>query len=139
MDIVEEAIQVLETRLTRGDYVVSNSDSVKDFLRLKYAEAELEIFSVVLMDSHHCVLEHIELFFGTIDKASVYPREIMKVALKLNAAAIILVHNHPSHDPEPSQSDIAITRKIKEILDIRLLDHVIVGLDTISMAERGLI
>ncbi|MNJ58585.1 hypothetical protein D3C77_542220 [compost metagenome] len=89
------------------------------------------------------MLEYVELFRGTIDSASVYPREVVKEALKLNAAAVIFAHNHPSGHPEPSEADKALTRRLKqalELIDVRTLDHVIVaGRTTISMAEGGLV
>ncbi|MGL1254831.1 JAB domain-containing protein, partial [Vibrio parahaemolyticus] len=83
-----------------------------------------------------------ELFFGTIDSASVYPREVLKAALKVNAAALIFAHNHPSGDATPSQADKQITQRLKEALalvDIRVLDHIVVGDSAISFAERGLL
>ncbi|WP_273649453.1 JAB domain-containing protein, partial [Pseudomonas aeruginosa] len=89
------------------------------------------------------LIEYTEMFRGTIDSASVYPREVVKEALRLNAAAGIFSHNHPSGNPEPSRADEAITSRLKEALalvDVRALDHVIVaGSDTVSFAERGLI
>ncbi|HDI3149936.1 TPA: hypothetical protein PMB01_003831, partial [Vibrio cholerae] len=81
-----------------------------------------------------------ELFRGTVDAASVYPREVLKEALNVNAAAVIFAHNHPSGDPEPSQADRHITQRLKDALslvDIRVLDHVVVGKSSVSFAERG--
>lgn len=96
----------------------------------------------MFLDNQHRLIAFEELFFGTIDSASVYPREVLKAALKVNAAAIILAHNHPSGDATPSQADKQITQRLKEALalvDIRVLDHIVVGDSAISFAERGLL
>ena len=107
------------------------------------AHEEREVFGIILLDSQHGVLRFERLFYGTIDSASVYPREIVKLALLSNAAAVILAHNHPSGNPEPSQADIALTLRVKNALqtvDIRLLDHLVVsGSHSVSLAERALI
>jgi DNA repair protein RadC len=94
----------------------------------------------MLLDSQHKVLECNVMFSGTIDGASIYPREIVKAALHASAAAVILAHNHPSGQPEPSGADKRITQRIKsalELLDIRLLDHIIVGDSCYSFAQSG--
>ncbi len=96
---------------------------------------------MLFLDSQHRVIRFEELFRGTINAASVYPREVLKAALAYNAAAVILVHNHPSGDPEPSDADRRITERLKEVLglmDIRVIDHVVVGCDGCrSFAEMG--
>jgi len=96
---------------------------------------------VLFLDSQHRVIRFEELFRGTIDAASVYSREVLKAALAYNAAAVILVHNHPSGDPEPSDADRRITERLKEalgLMDIRVIDHVVVGSDECkSFAEMG--
>lgn len=98
---------------------------------------------MLFLDARHRLIEYAEMFRGAIDSASVYPREVVKEALRLNAAAVILSHNHPSGNPEPSQVDKVLTQRLKEALglvDVRVLDHVIVaGSATESLAERGLI
>ncbi|MFO5961811.1 JAB domain-containing protein, partial [Pseudomonas aeruginosa] len=95
------------------------------------------------LDPRHRLIEYREMFHGTIDSASVYPREVVKEALRLNAAAVILSHNHPSGSPEPSSADKLLTQRLKEALglvEVRMLDHVIVaGANTVSFAECGLI
>jgi DNA repair protein RadC len=101
-----------------------------------------EIFAVLFLNNRHQVLSYQELFRGTIDGTSVYPREVVKEALTKNAAAVILVHNHPSGVTEPSQADEHITRRLKaalELVDIRVIDHLIVGKTVTSLAARGMI
>ncbi|MCY1555936.1 hypothetical protein D9M68_926410 [compost metagenome] len=99
------------------------------------------MFALLILDSKHRTLEFRELFRGTLAGASVYPREVVKICLEHNAAAVILVHNHPSGDPEPSQADRVLTRKLQDALnlvDIRTLDHIVVGHEgCVSLAEQG--
>ncbi len=141
-EIVTMAKQLLNRRFAKGRLITDVAAS-KDFLTLKLSHLEHEIFSILFMDNRHKVIAYEELFRGTIDGASVYPREVVKRALQLNAAAVILSHNHPSGDTEPSQSDINITNRLKkalELVEIRVLDHIIVGgSETISMADKGMI
>ncbi|MDO6562740.1 DNA repair protein RadC [Amphritea sp. 1_MG-2023] len=123
--------------------VLTSPDLVRDYLQLQLSHRGREIFACLLLDSQHRVICFEELFKGTIDSATVYPREVVKLALSHNAAAIILAHNHPSGVAEPSLADQNITKRIKEALtlvDIRLLDHMVVGAGvTVSLAERGMI
>jgi len=96
----------------------------------------------LFLDAKNRVIEYEELFFGTIDSASVHPRIIVQRALQLNASAVIVAHNHPSGEPQPSRADETITLRLKEALalvDIRLLDHLVVGDQCLSLAERGVI
>ncbi|MDH3546299.1 MAG: DNA repair protein RadC [Gammaproteobacteria bacterium] len=113
------------------------------FLRAKIRHLGHELFCCLYLDNRHRVLRFDELFRGTIDGTSVYPREVVKEALAINAAAVILAHNHPSGVAEPSQADERITRRLKaalELVDIRLLDHFIIGdAETTSLASRGLL
>lgn len=114
----------------------------KDFCQMLLADKPYEVFGCLMLDNKHRLIEYRELFRGTIDGASVYPREVVKQALADNAAAVILVHNHPSGNPEPSQADKMITAKLIEalkLIDIRVLDHLIVGKHVVSMAELGFI
>ena len=121
----------------------SSPAAVKEYLCAKLAGFEHEVFAVLFLDTQHRLIEYAEMFRGTIDSASVYPRELVKEALRLNAAAVIVSHNHPSGNPEPSRADEVLTQRLKEALalvDVRTLDHIIVaGGSTISFAERGLI
>jgi DNA repair protein RadC len=118
-----------------------NPQMVKDYLTTELRHRQREVFGVLLLDNQHRMLSYKELFQGTIDGASVYPREVVKLALAHNAAAVILAHNHPSGIAEPSQADRRITERLQEALqlvDIRVLDHMVVGDGEVaSFAERG--
>ncbi|HEA15519.1 MAG: RadC family protein [Pseudoalteromonas prydzensis] len=123
--------------------VFNSPQSVYDYLTLELRGLQQEIFMVLYLDSQNRLIKEETLFYGTINAASVYPREVVKAALKNNAAALILAHNHPSGIAEPSQADKLITTKLQQALqlvDINILDHIIVGGDNcVSFAERGLI
>ena len=116
---------------------------VKDFLRLKLAQREHEVFAVLFLDARHQLIEMEELFRGTLTQTSVYPREVVKRALARNAAAVVFAHNHPSGAAEPSRADEFLTQTLKSALalvDVRVLDHFVVGRsDVVSFAERGLL
>lgn len=118
-------------------------DAVKDYLKLHFAGREYESFVVMYMDAQHCLLAAEELFRGTLTQTSVYPREVVKSALRINAAAVIFSHNHPSGSTNPSRADEHLTQTLKSALalvDVRVLDHfVIAGNNALSFAERGLI
>jgi DNA repair protein RadC len=122
---------------------LTSPQAVRDYLRLALGGREHEVFIVLFLDAQHRVLSSEELFRGTLTQTSVYPREIVKAALKANAAAVIFAHNHPSGVAEPSQADELLTRQLKEALsmvDVKVLDHFIVaGRATLSFAERGLL
>ena len=138
--IVNLALQVLALRCRRGASL-SAPGEVRQYLQLQYAEKPNEIFGVLLLDNRHQVIALEELFQGTIDGASVHPRVVVQRALARNAAAVILVHNHPSGVAEPSQADRSLTRRLQDALalvEIRVLDHFVVGWqETVSFAERG--
>ena len=139
---IKEAIGILETRLrtTKG---FSSPADVKQFCQLHIAKELDEYFCCMFLDSQHRLIAFERLFRGTVDGASVYPRVVVRRSLELNAAALIFTHNHPSGLPEPSSADTRITQRLKDALalvDVRVLDHVIVGTDgTSSMAEAGLL
>jgi len=139
---IREALCILETHIRTSD-AMTNSEKVRQFCLLQSANERDEHFSCLFLDNQHRLIAFERLFSGTIDGAAVYPRVVLRRALELNAAALILTHNHPSGIPEPSQSDISITRRVREamaLVDIRVLDHVVAGAEgTVSMAERGLI
>jgi DNA repair protein RadC len=142
-ETIRLAKNILLMRLRKpGDYLNSPA-SVRDFLTLTLGNVDHEIFAVTYLDAQHRVIDHEELFRGTLTQTSVYPREVVKRALFFNAAALIFAHNHPSGATEPSQSDRMLTDALKQALalvDVRVLDHFIVaGSDTLSFAERGMI
>lgn len=141
--IINNALTILRDRLRIPGQAIISPEITKSYLSLKLAERERESFCALFLDSQHRVIEFEELFHGTIDGASVYPREVVKSALKKNAAAVIFSHNHPSGMPEPSEADKTITIKLKsalELIDVRVLDHIVIGgLSSVSFAERGLI
>lgn len=138
--LIERARKVLSTAVRRGRMLTS-PDEVRDFLLFTLALREQEVFGVLLMDNRNRVRLWRELFYGTLNQTAVYPREVVKLALQHNAAAVILVHNHPSGHPDASEADIALTRRLKQalaLIDVRIPDHFIVAGDhTVSMAERG--
>ena len=127
----------------RARSALTSPQSVRDYLRLTLGAREHEVFVALFLDAQHRVISSDELFRGTLTQTSVYPREIVKAALKANAAAVIFAHNHPSGVAEPSQADELLTRQLKDALalvDVRVLDHFIVaGRATLSFAERGLL
>ena len=121
---------------------LTDPDATRAYLRLRLAERPNEVFGVIYLDSRHRVIACEELFTGTIDGTEVHPRVVAQRALALNAAAIVVFHNHPSGQAEPSRADEVLTRRLKDalaLLDIRLLDHLVVSAEaSVSMAERGL-
>ncbi len=140
--LLQRASAILLKRLKRGK-CLSSPDEVKTYLRMQIGHLEHEVFSCLFLDNQHAIIAVEEMFRGTIDGASVYPREVVKRALELNAAAVIFAHNHPSGVSEPSQADQRLTQRLKAALgtvDIRVLDHFVVGsADALSFAERGLL
>jgi len=132
----------LESGLERK-HILSNPQETRDYLRARLRAYPYEVFACIFLDNRHRIICFEELFSGTIDGASVHPREVVRRALFHNAAALIFAHNHPSGVSEPSNSDEAITRRLKDALalvDIRVLDHFIVGdRETVSFADRGLL
>ena len=140
--VLEMSRRYLMESLQRGSVLACPSDTRK-FLKARLRAYPYEVFSCLFLDNRHRVIEYEELFRGTIDGASVHPREVVRRAMHHNAAALIIAHNHPSGIAEPSQADARITRRIKDALalvDVRLLDHFIVGDgEPTSLAERGLL
>ncbi|ABC27522.1 DNA repair protein [Hahella chejuensis KCTC 2396] len=141
--IIKQALTILTSRLTQPGAVITSPELAYDFLKLKLAELQYEVFGVMFLDNQHRVIEFDAMFRGTFDKATIHVREIAKKALLLNAAAVILSHNHPSQNSTPSQADIRITEEIKKSLnffEVRVLDHVIIGgTNKYSFAENGLL
>ena len=141
LDILSKAADLIGKKLNRNS-VFNCPQATKDFLTYKLAPYEREVFCVLLLDSQHRLIEFHELFYGTIDATAVYPREVVKLVLEHNAAAVIFAHNHPSGVAEPSMADKNITQKLTSalaLIDVRVLDHIVVGETQVSFAERGLI
>jgi DNA repair protein RadC len=141
-EIVTAAREIMNRKIRRGTSMASPK-LVKDFLSVKLGSLEHETFCVMLLDKRHRLIEFVEMFRGTIDGASVYPREVVKLALAKNAAAVLCAHPHPSGVAEPSKADELITQRLKhalDLVDIRVLDHLIIaGGSVLSMAELGLL
>ncbi|MBT0073382.1 MULTISPECIES: RadC family protein [Vibrio] len=138
-ELLERAAEALATKYKR-EGTFTNPTNVKEYLKLKLGAHDREVFAVMFLDNQHQLISFEELFFGTIDAASIYPREVLKTALNHNAAAVIFAHNHPSGIAEPSQADKRITQRLIDALklvDIRVLDHIVVGEDCVSFAEKG--
>lgn len=166
MSTCEDQHRGLYARNAKGRYVPASADEILDAARLavdqrmqrgasfldpaaaqaffsdKLCGLEREVFAVAFLDTRHKLIEYAELFFGTIDGAEVHPREVVRYALRYNAAAVIVAHNHPSGISDPSTADRAVTARLKQALalvDVRLLDHIVVaGRNVVSMAALGL-
>ena len=139
--VLEMARRHLYERLKRGDALCSVQQT-RQYLSTQLQDCPQEIFACLFLDNRNRVISFEKMFFGTIDCASVYPREVVRIALKKKAAAVILAHNHPSGVAEPSRADEQITQRLKDALalvDIRVLDHFVVGDEVVSFAERGLL
>jgi DNA repair protein RadC len=140
--LIDLALALLAARHTKGQ-VLEDPEQTQAYLRLHLAERPNEVFVCLYLDTRHRVIALEELFQGTIDGASVHPREVVRRAIQVNAAALIVAHNHPSGVAEPSQADLRITETLRSALglvDIRVLDHVIVAAEgSVSLAERGLL
>jgi len=138
---VEMSRRYLRECLERGDALTSPDDT-RNFLMSELSGRDYEVFACLFLDNKHRVIKFEELFYGTIDSASVYPREVVKRALKYNAAALILAHNHPSGVANPSDADVAITRRLVDalqLIEVRVLDHFVVGDGySVSLTEQGL-
>lgn len=141
-DILRMAQQLARRRLARGT-PMTEPRQVFAYLQTLLQRHEQEVFALLLLDTRHRVIAFKILFHGTLDAASVYPREVLKLVLEHNAAAVILVHNHPSGDPEPSEADRRLTHTLQNalsVIGVRTLDHVVVGGEgCVSLAEQGVL
>lgn len=141
-DIIARALQILERRVNTAS-VLDSPQRVKEYLCIHAAGLEHEQFCCLWVNQHHRPLQYDVMFRGTLAQTSVYPREIVKRALALNAAAVVFSHNHPSGCPEPSRADEYLTQTLKSALhlvDVRVLDHIVTGGGrSVSFAERGLL
>jgi len=140
---VTQALAILERRIRRSPHCLNSPALVKQWLCLHYGTLPHEVFGVLLLDAQMRLIDHEHLFRGTLTQTSVYPREVVALALKHNAGGIIAVHCHPSGVAEASRADELLTQNLKStlaLIDVRLLDHFIVaGNATVSLAERGLL
>ncbi len=140
--IIETALAILDEKMVRNGKISAPNDAGAYF-SLRLGNLEHEVFAAIFLDAQNRVIEYIELFRGTLSQASVYPREVVKASLRLNAAAIIFAHNHPSGVPEPSRADEILTKALKDALalvDVSVLDHIVVaGGASVSFAQRGLL
>ena len=139
--VLEMARRQLFENIQRGEALCSPDDT-RHYLSAELQTYPHEVFACLFLDNRHRVVTFEKLFYGTIDGASVYPREVVRRAIAHNAAAVIFAHNHPSGVAEPSAADKQITQRLKDalaLIEVRVLDHMIVGDDVVSFAERGLI
>lgn len=139
--VLEKAAEILSNQFSR-EGSICNAQDTKRYLTYKLAGNTREVFALLLLDSSHQVIEFKEMFYGTIDAASVYPREIVRAVLEANAAAVILAHNHPSGNAEPSSADKRVTKQLVDalaLIDVKVIDHIIVGRENLSFAEKGLL
>ena len=138
--IIAEAKRGIAVKFRRGTALTS-PNAAREAIQLKIAQHEREVFLCIQLDNQHRIIAFAELFQGTIDGASVYPREVVKAALAVNGAAVIFAHNHPSGLAQPSEADRTLTQRLKmalNLVDIRVLDHFVVGADEVySFAEHG--
>src|SRR6185312_7950955 len=139
-DVLAAAEGILGERLKRQGSIGNPTDA-NDFLRMRLGALSHEEFHILWLDNRHRIIDCQKLFTGTVDGASIYPREVVRAALRVNACAAILAHNHPSGVAEPSAADRAITNELRDALrlvGVRILDHIVVGNECVSMALRWL-
>lgn len=139
-DVIASAQGLIARRYRSGSPAMTSPQRMQEYLQLHVGALEYEVFGCVYLDTRHRVIAIEDLFRGTIDGTSVHPREVVKAAINHSAAACIAFHNHPSGVAEPSHADELITRRLKDalaLLDVRLLDHLIVGETVYSFAEAG--
>ena len=140
--VIEMARRALAERLTEMP-VFDSPQRVKDYLQLHLGQLQHEVFAVLFLDAQHRLIKLDQMFTGTLGQTSVYPREVVKLALARNAGAVILAHNHPSGLAEPSRADEFLTQSLKSalaLIDVRVLDHLVIGCgQVVSFAERGLL
>lgn len=142
LNIIAQAVEIIESK-AKTTSAISSPELANKLCITKLAHLEHEVFAALFLDSQHRLIEFKKMFTGTVDSASVYPREVVKAALKVNAAAVIFSHNHPSGVAEPSMADQHITKRLVnalELIDVKVLDHIVVGVEgCVSFAQRGLL
>ena len=139
--VLTEANRLSGYRLRKGTHI-SSSEDAKSAMGYRLRDKQCEVFACLFLDAGHRVLAFKEMFRGSINRATVHPREVVREALLLNAAAVVLTHNHPSGDPSPSKEDIALTNRLMdvlEVIDVRVLDHLVIGEEIVSFADCGLL
>jgi DNA repair protein RadC len=141
-EVIAAALRILASRVRHGD-CLGSPEAVRQYLQLALGGRDREVFAVVLLDAQNRVIAIEELFIGTLTQTSVYPREVVRTALRHNARSLIFAHNHPSGVAEPSQADQVLTETLKRALrlvDVEVLDHFVVTAGTsLSFAERGML
>lgn len=141
--VINRALQCLEERMKYNPFQINDPKDAEAYLRIQLASEENEVFGAIFLNCKYCLLGFEKLSFGTINRTYVHPRRVVQRALALNAAAVILTHNHPSGNLQPSQADIDLTNKLKgilEVIDVEVLDHFIVNAEgTYSFAKNYLI
>jgi len=141
--IIRRAIEILTWRMKAPNTIFNAPDDVKQFLQLKLSQLEHEVFCVIFLDPQNGMIAYEEMFRGTVTQTSVYPREVVKQAIKHNSSAVVLAHNHPSGSVQPSRADESLTQILKSalaLIDVRVLDHIVVGgISSLSFAETGLL
>lgn len=142
-EIITQALCVMESMIRDSESDFGEPQQVKDYMRLLIGDKPHEVFVVMFLNAQHKLIETVEMFRGTVNQTSVYPREIVIEALSRNACSVIFAHNHPSGAVNPSNADERLTKILKNALslvDVRVLDHIIVSRSSaLSMAEKGLI
>ena len=136
-----EANRLSGYRLRRGSRISSSRDA-GEAIGYRLRDKQCEVFACLFLDAGNRILAFKEMFRGSINRATVHPREVVREALQLNAAAVVLAHNHPSGEPSPSKEDIALTNRLTdvlEVIDVRVLDHLVIGGEIVSFADYGLL
>lgn len=140
---IRRALRIIETRARKPGTPFTKAEQAGAYFRLRLAQLEHEVFSVAFLTEQHALIACEDMFRGSLTQASVYPREVVKRALELNAAAVVFAHNHPSGTSDPSRADELLTQALKSALalvSVRVLDHIVVtATDAVSMASRGLL
>ena len=140
--VLIEARELIEEQFRSRNVVLKTSEAIRGYLKIQLGGREHEVFAALFLDARRRLIEYVELFRGTIDATAVHPREVAKEALARNAAAVILVHNHPSGDAQPTQVDERMTLQLKAALDlvgVSVIDHMIVGESVVSFVELGIL
>src|SRR5207237_763161 len=141
--VIRRALRIMESRLKYHELALNSPQAVREYLRLRLANLEHEVFLVLFLDAQNRLIACEEMFRGTLTQTSVYPREVVQAVLRHNAAAVLFAHNHPSGVAEPSRADELLTQALKQalaLIECKTLDHFIVaGEKTTSFAERGIL